>query len=338
MSHPDHTHDHSSEHPAHTHTHAHTHGVVDPSLYSTERGIWALKISFAALIATALFQTVIVIISGSVALLADTIHNFSDALTALPLAIAFLLSQRPPNRRFTYGYGHAEDLAGLVIVLLIVVSAIVIGYESVQRLLNPQPLENVLYVAFAGIVGFIGNEAVALFRIRVGNDIGSAALVADGIHARIDGLSSLAVLVGAIGAWLGFPLADPLVGMAITILIIRIAIDAGRAVLTRLLGGVDPQVVDEIEHTARETAGVLRVDDVRVRWLGHRLHAEMNITVDQNLSLPHAHEIANAAQHSLMHHLTYLSDATIHIDPEGAGKNHHRIESHAHDGSPAHSH
>ncbi len=330
----DHHHDHSRENQAH----AHTHGIIEPSLYATERGIWALKISFAALIATALFQTVIVIISGSVALLADTIHNFSDALTAIPLAIAFMLSRRPPNRRFTYGYGHAEDLAGLVIVLLIVVSAIVIAYESAQRLLNPQPLENVLFVAIAAIVGFIGNEAVALFRIRVGKDIGSAALVADGYHARVDGFSSLAVLVGAIGVYFGFPLADPLVGIAITILIIRIAIDAGRAVLTRLLGGVDSQVVDEIEHAAGKTAGVLKVDDVRVRWLGHRLNAELNITVDQNLSLPRAHEIANAVQHNLMHHLTYLSGATIHVDPEGAGKNHHHIESHAHDGLPAHSH
>lgn len=333
MSHSD-QHDHSREHQAH----AHTHGVVDPSYYSTDRGIWALKISFAALLATALLQTVVVLISGSVALLADTIHNFSDALTAIPLAIAFMLSKRPPNRRFTYGYGHTEDLAGLVIVLLIVISAIVIGYESVLRLLNPQPLQNVLIVAIAAIVGFIGNEVVAIFRIRVGKDIGSAALVADGYHARVDGFSSLTVLIGAVGAWLGFPMADPLVGLGITVLIVRIAIDAGRSVLTRLLGGVDPQVVDEIEHAAGETAGVLRVDEIRVRWLGHRLNTELNITVEKNLSLTRAHEIANAVQHNLMHHLSYLSGATIHVDPEDAGESHHRIESHTHDGLPAHSH
>lgn len=327
-------HDHSRENQAH----AHTHGIVDPSYYSTERGIWALKVSFAALMGTAVFQIGVYVISGSVALLADTIHNFSDAFTAVPLAIAFMLSRRPRNRRYTYGYGHAEDLAGLLIVVMIFLSAGVIAYESFQRLLNPQPPDNVLYIVIAAIVGFIGNEAVAVFRIRVGKEIGSAALVADGDHARVDGFTSLAVLVGAIGVWLGFPLADPIVGLAITVLIVRIAIDAGRSVLRRLLGGVDPEVVDEIEHAAGETPGVLHVDKVKVRWLGHRLHSELNITVSKDLSLARAHEIADAAQHNLMHHLSYLSGATIHVDPEGAGHDHHNVKSHQHDGLPAHSH
>ncbi|MBI4671855.1 MAG: cation transporter [Chloroflexi bacterium] len=321
------------DHQAHDHTHAHqayahTHGIVDPSLYSTTRGIWALKVSFAALMATALFQLVVVAVSGSVALLADTIHNFGDALTAVPLALAFVLTKRPPNRRFTYGYGHTEDLAGLAIVVLIVVSAIIIAYESINRLLNPQPVTNVFIVAFAAIIGFIGNEAVAMFRIRIGNEIGSAALVADGYHARVDGLSSLAVLVGALGVWFGFPYADPLVGLGIAILIGRIAFDAGRSVITRMLGGVDPQVVDEIERAAQETAGVLRVGNVRVRWVGHRLNAELNIAVDDALSIRQAHAIAAEVQHNLMHHLSYLSSATIHVDPDSASANHHHTDGH----------
>lgn len=332
--HDEHAHDHTAEHQAH----AHTHGIVDPTLYATARGIRALKVSFAALMLTALFQLGVVIVSGSVALLADTIHNFSDALTAIPLALAFVLSRRPPNRRFTYGYGQAEDLAGLLIVGLIALSAVVVGFESIDRLLNPQPVTNVFIVAIAAVIGFIGNEAVAVFRIRVGNEIGSAALVADGQHARADGLTSLAVLLGAVGVWLGFPLADPLVGLGITVLIARIAWQAGRAVITRMLGGVDPQVVDEIERAALETDGVKHVTEVRVRWLGHRLVAELNIAVANELSLQQAHTIANAVHHNLMHRLSYLSGATIHVDPESIAGQHHRVPAHAHDGLSEHSH
>jgi cation diffusion facilitator family transporter len=321
-------HDHTRAHQAH----AHTHGIVDPTLFSTDRGIWALKWSLVILLLTAAVQTLVYFVSGSVALLADTIHNFSDALTAIPLAIAFVLAKRSPTRTFTFGYGHIEDLAGLFILALIVASALITAYESFQRLLNPQPMQNVWFVVIAAIVGFIGNEAVALFRIRVGNEIGSAALIADGYHARIDGLTSLAVLLGAAGALAGFPLADPLVGLGMTLVIGRIAVAAGRAVLTRLLGGVDPEVVDEIERATLETPGVSGINAVRVRWLGHRLIAELNIVVGDDLTLLQAHHIAVEVEHNLMHHLTYLSGATIHVDPAGAAGDHQMVQAHAREG------
>jgi cation diffusion facilitator family transporter len=173
--------------------------------------MWALKWSFVGLLATALFQLVVVVISGSVALFADTIHNFADAATAIPLAIAFAFARRKPSRRFPYGFGRVEDLAGVLIVVTILITALIAGYESVLRLLRPQPVEHLWAVAGASVVGFFGNEAVALFRIKVGREIGSAALVADGYHARADGLTSLAVLVGATGVCWAI-LADPLVG------------------------------------------------------------------------------------------------------------------------------
>lgn len=274
--------------------HGHSHGEanVDAALESSARGIWALKVSLLLLGATALFQLVIVLISGSVGLLADTIHNFGDALTAVPLWIAFVIGRRVATRRYTYGYGRAEDVAGVFIVVLIFVSAVVAAYESIQKIIHPQPLSNVGWVTAAAVIGFLGNEAVAQFRIRVGREIGSAALIADGQHARVDGFTSLAVLVGALGVLLGFPMADPIVGLLITITILFIVKDTVRTMWHRLMDAVEPEVVDVIERTAAAVPDVEDVHDVRVRWLGHKLGAELHATVDETLSTRESHEIA----------------------------------------------
>ncbi len=273
------------------------------------------------------------------ALLADTIHNFGDAATAIPLWIAFTLARKKPSKRFTYGYGRVEDLAGVAIVLTILFSAIVAGYESIDRLFHPRTVMYLWAVIAASVIGFLGNEAVAQLRIKVGKEIGSAALIADGHHARVDGLTSLAVLFGAIGVWLGYPLADPIGGLLITAAIFRIVWESGKSIFTRLLDGVDPEVIDEIKHAVNHTRGVQDVSEVRVRWLGHRLHAEINTAVSPEISVEKGHEIAKEVRHQLLHHLRYLSNATIHIDPVNAsGEKHHRITEHTHDDLPAHSH
>lgn len=329
----------SNEHDHEQHSHGHTHGAVDPSLFDSQRGIRTVKWSLVALLVTALVQVLIVLLSGSVALLADTIHNFGDGLTAIPLWLAFWLSRRKPNRRFTYGYGRAEDLAGLFVILMILASAIAAGYESIRRLANPQEVSYLWAVAAAGLVGFLGNEGVALLRIKTGREIGSAALVADGYHARIDGLTSLAVVAGAVGVWLGFPLADPLVGLLITLLILKILWDSARPVFERILDGVDPEVLDEIEHSAGHILGVQTVSSVRIRWLGHRMHAELNIAVDPALSVAEGHALAVEMQNQLLRHLNYLSSATIHVDPANrSGDQHHEVDSHSHEESAEHSH
>jgi len=312
---------------------------VDPTIATSERGIWAIKWSFVGLMVTALLQLVVVLMSGSVALLSDTIHNFGDAATAVPLGVAFALTRLGVSRRFTFGYGRVEDLAGVIIVLIILFSAVVAGYQAVERIIDPQPIGMLWAVAVASVVGFIGNEAVALFRIRVGREIESAALVADGYHARTDGWTSLAVLLGAIGVWLGYPLADPIVGLLIAAAILVIVWQSGKAVFTRLLDGVEPEPIEEIRHAASHVSGVEEVSEVRARWLGHRLHAEVNVAVDPDLSVAEGHAIAREVNHQLLHHLTYLSGAVIHIDPvEEAGEDHHRISAHSHDGLPPHSH
>jgi cation diffusion facilitator family transporter len=329
--------DHHDHH--HDYGHGHMHGVVDPSIFTSERGIWAVKWSFVGLFITALFQIIIVYYSGSIALLADTVHNFGDALTAIPLLFAFMLARWKPTQRFTYGYDRVEDLAGVFVVLMVLISAIVAGYVSIDRLFHPQQVTFLWAVAAAALVGFIGNEAVAQLRIRVGNEIGSAALVADGYHARTDGLTSLAVLIGASGVYLGFPLADPVIGIFITITIFWIVWESAKTVFIRLLDGVDPEIPKEIFHVAHHVSAVRKVTDVKVRWLGHRLHAEVCVTVDSSLSVEQGHAIAKEVNHELLHHLKYLSDATIHVDPMTAsGLEYHHIKEHSHDELPAHSH
>ncbi len=312
---------------AQTRDHGHAHGAMDRAVLSSQRGIWATKVSLVALLATALLQVVVVVLTGSVALLADTIHNFGDAATALPLWAAFTLARRQPTRRFTYGYGRAEDLAGLLIVASILVTGVIAGYISIQRLFDPPEISFLWAVAAAALVGFAGNEAVALFRIKVGKEIGSAALVADGLHARVDGLTSLAVLVGAIGVWLGAPLADPIVGLVITIAIFRIVIESGKSVISRLLDGVEPEVIDEVRSVLNSTDGVEEVTEIRVRWLGHRMLAEVNIAVNQALSVERGHEIAQEVHRRLLDGLQYLSSATIHVDPvNSSGEEFHNRE------------
>jgi cation diffusion facilitator family transporter len=253
--------------------------------------------------------------------------------------VAFDLSRLGASRRFSFGYGRVEDLAGVIVVLIILFSAVVAGYQAIDRLIQPQPVGLLWAVAVAGAVGFVGNEAVAIFRIRVGRQIGSAALVADGYHARTDGWTSLAVVVGAAGVWLGYPLADPIVGLLIAAAILVIVRQSGKAVFTRLLDGVEPGAIEEIRHAASHVPGVEEVSEVRARWLGHRLHAEVNVAVDPDLSVAEGHAIARGVNHQLLHHLSYLSGAVIHVDPvQEAGEEHHRIPAHSHDSLPTHSH
>lgn len=292
---------------------------VDDTLESTAAGIRTVKISLLVLGLTALIQIVIVVMSGSVALAADTIHNFADALTAVPLWIAFALGAKPATRRYTYGFGRVEDLAGSFVVAMITMSAIIAGYEAIARLIHPQQIEHVGWVALAGLVGFIGNEWVALYRIRVGHRSGSAALIADGLHARTDGFTSLAVLCSAGGVALGFPLADPIVGLLITAAILAVLRTAARDVFRRLLDGVDPAMVDAAEQALAARPGVQAVRSVRMRWIGHRLHADAELDVDPALDLAQAHRIAHDAEHELTHTVPKLTTALIHAYPAEHG-------------------
>jgi len=318
----------SQRHDFHDHAdHGHQHGVIDPKITSTERGKWAVKWSFALLMVTALLQVVVVAFSGSVALLADTLHNLGDAFTALPLWIAFSLVRRKPTRRFTYGLGRLEDLAGVFIVLVILASAAAAGYESVVRFFDPRPVKLVWVVAAAALIGFAGNEWVARLRIKVGQEINSAALEADGRHARVDGLTSLSVLFSALGSRLGYPLVDPVVGILITLAILHIVWDTAKTVLMRLLDGADPRLVGEIESAVKRTEGVEDISEVRVRWIGHQLLAEVNLAVEADLSVAAGHDVAENVRHAILQQLDFISNVVIHVDPlDSSGEAFHRSE------------
>ena len=305
-------HDHGDHGHHHKGKHGHIHGIVDPILATTDRGIFAIKWSFIILAITAALQLIVVFISGSVALLADGIHNVGDATTAIPLWIAFVLARRKPTATFTYGYGRVEDFAGIVIVLIILISAFVAGYEAIDRFLHPQSIRLLEWIAVAGVLGFIGNEAVAVFRIRIGREINSAALIADGYHARTDGLTSLAVVIGAGGVWLGYPLADPVIGLLITIAIFGIVWQSSKAVLTRMLDGIDPEIISEIRHAAEHVSG-LEVKDAKARWLGHRLYADIDVKVDSNLSMADTTAKTKELDDELHEHVPSLAEARIRV-------------------------
>jgi cation diffusion facilitator family transporter len=283
---------------------------IDDALEASVQGVRALKTSLFILLGTTILQLAVVIVSGSVALLADTIHNFSDALTAVPLWIAFVLARRAATRRYTFGFGRAEDLAGLFIVAVVALSAVVAAWQSIERLINPQPLHNLWWVVAAGIVGFLGNEAVAIYRIRVGRRIGSAALVADGVHARADGFTSLAVVVGALGVMLGFPLADPIVGFLISVAIILLLWGTVRSIGRRLMDGIEPELLDRVEAVLTNTPGVIAVPRLQLRWVGHRLQGTATIQVE-DAHLSTAEGIAQEAEHRLGKAHPNLDDMVI---------------------------
>ncbi|MHA6804109.1 cation diffusion facilitator family transporter [Salinifilum ghardaiensis] len=296
----------------------HSHGStesVDEALQTSRTGMRALWVSFAGLAATALLQAVLLSMTGSVALLSDTLHNLADALTAVPLAIAFLLGRRAATRRFTYGLGRSEDLAGLVVLLVMAASAGLAAWTALDRLVHPQPLPHLGWVAAAGVVGFAGNELVARYRIVVGRRIGSAALVADGLHARTDGFTSLGVLLSAGGAALGWQWADPVAGLVITAAIVAVLAGAAKQVFARMLDAVDPALVEQARAALRTTPGVRGVGALRMRWVGHQLHAETDLVVDAELSVLEAHAITADAEHRLLHAVTRLARATVHTDP-----------------------
>ena len=298
---------------------SHSHSIedkIDETMETNERGIWALKISLVGLLVTSLIQLAIVFLSGSVALLADTIHNFGDATTSIPLWISFALTKRGVSRRFTYGYGKTEDVAGVAIVGVIFFSACIAAYESVMKIIHPQPVTHLGWVAVAAFIGFIGNEGVAILRLKVGREIESAALIADGQHARVDGFTSLAVLLGVFGVWAGFPIVDPIIGILITIAILFIVKDVSIAVWNRMIDGIEPEIIREIEHAPMHVSGVRSVHNVRARWVGHKVFTDMHITVDPQMSVADAHQITDQVDEALKEHVRSFGSAVVHVCPQ----------------------
>lgn len=344
----DHDHDHDHDHP-HDHGHDHHHSLweriasalhipgyghehasltSEQAFFNTNLGIRTVWIALAILLVTSLLQIVVFLFSGSVALLGDTAHNVVDGLNSIPLLIAFYLVRRAATRRYNYGYGRAEDVAGIFIILSIFASAYVIFAESIARFINPQPLSNLGWLAAAAIIGFLGNEGVAIMQIRVGKKIGSAAMVADGLHARTDGLTSLAVLLAAGGAALGYPILDPIIGLLIGAVILFIGWDATRQMWYRLMDAIEPEYLDKAETTVKKHRLVRELYRVRMRWLGHRLRASVNVGVDAHLTTAQSHQIAEELRHDLFHAFPNLAEVMVHVEPWQPLEKSHRLTLH----------
>lgn len=342
--HHDHNHDHEHNHHDHEtggwlaslfhgHSHDHTDLATDQAFVGNEEAIRTVWLALGVLAVTTVLQIGIYLLSGSVALLADTVHNVGDALNSIPLLIAFYLARRTPSRRYNYGYSRAEDIAGIFIVLSIAFSAGLIFWESFQKFIDPQPFAQPLWVAAAAILGFIGNEVVALLQIRKGEELGSAALKADGQHARTDGLTSLAILVAVAGHWFGVPILDPLVGLAIGVAIIFITKDATVTMWYRLMDAIEPELLARAENAAAADEGY-DVRRVRMRWMGHRLHAEVTIAVDADLTTAQSHQIAEDVRHRLFHAIPKLSEVLVHVEPWSAAGDTFHSDTHHHEPSP----
>jgi cation diffusion facilitator family transporter len=330
------THSHSHKHETHNHDHdeqdkhghGHEHGKVDADLYGNQAGLRAVQISTAGMFLVSAIQFAIAWIGGSAGLFADALHNFGDVFTTIALWIAFVISNRAANQRYTYGYYRSEDLAGIFIVLVIIASATGSAIESIQKLISGNIPTQIYLSMAAALIGVVGNELLAQYKISVGKRINSIALIADGQHSRIDGLTSLAAFAGLIGVKLGFPLADPIAGIVITIVILTVVYSTSRSVLQRLLDAVDPHIVPSIITEALAITGVEAVTDVRARWVGHTLHVVMNIEVDAELTLSKAHAIAEEVRHRLFHNINGISEVVIHTDPSRASGDHHQGMAH----------
>jgi cation diffusion facilitator family transporter len=308
---------------------------IDDALLADQAGRRAQAVSLCGLLATGVIQAVIVGFTGSVGLLADTVHNLADALTAVPIGLAFWAARRPPTSRYTYGYGRSEDLAGLAVVAVMTASAAVAAWQAIERFIHPHQVRDLPWVAAAGVIGFVGNELAARYRIRVGTRIGSAALTADGRHARADGFTSLAVVAGAAGVALGWPQADPVIGLLITVAILAVLRGAIRDIYRRLMDAVDPALTAQIERETLAVPAVLGCDGIRIRWIGHELHGELNITVDGGLTVGQAHDITEDAHHQLLHRIGRLTEVVIHVNPPDIAQAHARTAHHASTGAPA---
>ena len=297
-------------------TGGHTHAVPDD-----RDATRAVLVSAVLLGAASAVEFATSIAGHSASVLADALHNAGDVLTTLVLLIAFALARRPATRRFTSGFGRVEDVATLVIVIVIVFTAAAAALESLGRLLSTEGYSHSVPAMVAALIGVVANVVASEYKIRVGRRIKSMALEADGLHSRLDALVSAGAFLGVLLAWMGFAIADPLAGLAITIAIVYIlAGTVGRLVL-RMMDAVDPDVIEQITAAAQSVKGVLGVHDVRARWVGRELNAVLHVDCPPDATLREAHDLALAVEHEVEHKVPSVR-LDVHMDP-GTGSHSH---------------
>ena len=321
-----HTHDHD-DHDGHAHDHAgagrwrrHRHSHAHPAV--TDDALAVLARSTAVLALVAAVELAVAVSSGSAAVLADGLHNLGDVSTTVALAIAFLLSRRAPTRRFPYGYHRTEDLAGLVVLLLVLASAVASAVTSVEHLVHRGPLQHPAVALASALFGFIGNEGVARYKSVSGRRLRSVSLEADGQHSRVDGLASLGAAAGVVASWAGASVLDPVAGLLISVVIAMVAWDTARTVTPRLIDEADGSLLTLIEEVAATTPGVVAVGTVRARWTGRRVRAELVLAVDPTETVSRAHALGEEVRHRLFHRVEALGEVIVHLDPAGEAAAH----------------
>ena len=263
------------------------------------RAMRAILVSSLGLLATSAFELLITVLSGSVALLSDALHNLGDVFTTIGVYFGFRASRKPPTGRYTYGYGRAEDLAGIVILLAIWTSAGLAGWQSYDKLVSGRGTTHLTLGMLAAAIGIVGNQLVARYKLRVGREIKSAPLIVDARHSWLDAIASAGALVGLIGVAAGFRIADPIAGFAITLLIIHIGIDATKDVWSRLMDENDEEVAEAVRTVAQEVPGVVEVRNVRARWLGREVEARVLVRLPAAMTFGQAHDVAHRVQEAV---------------------------------------
>lgn len=328
----------------HGHGHGHSHLPSDNMAASTREGLRVVAIATAGMFVVAAVELGFFAVSQSAGLLSDALHNLGDVLTTIAIWVAFLVARRPATRRYTYGYSRAEDLAGAFITLVIVASAGLAAWESYRRLITNAVPTQVGWGIAAALFGFVGNEALAQYKIRAGRRLNSQPLIADGQHSRIDGITSLAAAAGLLLEYFGVRHADPVAGLLISVAILYILVEVGRDVFRRLMDAVDPEVIEQVRMEAMGVPGVQEVADIRARWAGRRLYVAFNIGADSTLTLAQAHAIAERARQEVLAHVAGAAIVDIHVDPVGlpAGEDPHVWTHESHDehkhGQDGHAH
>lgn len=303
-------------------------------MFTNREGTRALIWSLGLLGVATVLQFIVYAASGSVALLADTIHNLGDALNSVPLLIAFWLARRPATPRYTYGFGRAEDLGGLLVVVSIVFSAAYILWEVAQKFINPVPIQNGSWVLVAALIGFMGNEAVAIIETRTGQRIGSEAMVVDGRHARIDGLTSLAVIPAVIGSASGLPILDPIFGVLIGIAILFIMVHATIAIWYRLMDAVDPALNEKAREILARLPEVKGIPVLRMRWIGHELWVDGKLILDPGVNRTRTEQVIHQLTYDLEQGIPNLGEvmlATFPAERERETERRTGMDEHSHD-------
>ena len=281
------------------------------------KAIRAIVFSSLGLLATSTLELFVVVLSGSVALLSDALHNLGDVFTTVGVYLGFRASRKVATRKYPYGYGRAEDLAGIVIVAAIWSSAVLAAWQSYEKLVTGRGTSHLPLGMLAATIGIVGNQMVARYKLKVGREIKSAPLIVDARHSMLDALASGGALLGLIGVALGFRVADPLAGFAIALLIVRIGVVATRDVVSRLMDANDEELGRAVLAAIDRIPAVKAVSDLRVRWLGRQVEVRIRVHLPATMPFSAAHDVTHQVERAVLEVIPDVREVTVEPVPEG---------------------